>query len=87
MSSYQCILEEWHKEVPFTDLRMESRFGGTEINVRHSLLWTPDQVWSDDGSGCCFFVVIPAHDCRDAGGRAKRDARAEAGIQIWRCRN
>ena len=25
--------------------------------------------------------VIPAHDCKDAGDRAKQDARAEAGIQ------
>jgi hypothetical protein len=27
------------------------------------------------------FIVIPAHDCRDAGGRAMHGAIAEAGIQ------
>ena len=32
-------------------------------------------------TGFLFYLVIPAHDCRDAEGRAKQDARAEAGIQ------
>jgi len=36
----------------------------------------PDQVRHDDT-----YTVIPAHDCMDAGGRAKQEARAEAGIQ------
>jgi len=73
-------LEEWHKEVPFTQLRMVSRAGANRIDRCNSLGWTPDRVWSDDVSRSRHFVVIPADDCRDAGAVVE-DARAEAGIQ------
>ncbi|MBL6999524.1 MAG: hypothetical protein ISR73_06660 [Gammaproteobacteria bacterium] len=52
-----------------------------------SVCWIPDRVRHDDVEKSRVLdlsLVIPAHDCRDAEGRAKQDARAEAGIQSTR---
>ena len=51
-------------------LRCANRWAGLQIESGVTMMWLRLRA---------FNVVIPAGDCRDAGGRAKRDARAEAG--------